>query len=220
MESCSGRGRANVCTGTLEPAAAAPSRRGPGPGCGPAARRPLRCSFQIRASSVNPSNDISMRPLTVMAMIDNARSPADPAPRERQALEQVADLFRGSKWRIQREGGSAAGPGLLLSRGGHRYALGLKVAVESRRGRLVPLLAAAILESQAFARISSGSRPLAVVMAPRLPGSPTGSSEHCSTMRPGWRRRSRLGSWISKAALTCVGRGSMGWGRSRLARLL
>lgn len=101
-------------------------------------------------------------------MIDDPNFPAVPAPREHQALEQLVDLLRGARWRIQREGG-AAGPHLLLSRGKHRYAVALKVAVESRRDRLVPLFAAAILESQAFARMSSGSRPLAVVMAPRLP---------------------------------------------------
>ncbi|HEY3381346.1 MAG TPA: hypothetical protein VGK32_06220 [Vicinamibacterales bacterium] len=45
----------------------------------------------------------------------------------------------------------------------------LKVAAEARRDRLLPLLAAAVLESRALALLSPEARPLAVVAAPRLP---------------------------------------------------
>jgi hypothetical protein len=103
-----------------------------------------------------------------MAMKDIPEDVLGPAPRKSVALSHLTQLFRRGKWRVRREGGRE-GPDLFLSRDDCRYALGLKFAVESRRDRLIPLLAAAILESQAFARVSSEFEPLAVVGAPRLP---------------------------------------------------
>jgi hypothetical protein len=103
-----------------------------------------------------------------MAMKDTPEDVLGPAPRKSAALGHLTQLSRKGRWRVRREG-VREGPDLLLSRDDYRYALGLKFAVESRRDRLIPLLAAAILESQAFARVSSEFKPLAVVGAPRLP---------------------------------------------------
>jgi hypothetical protein len=77
----------------------------------------------------------------VMAMKDMPEDVLGPAPRKSAALGLLVELFRRGKWRARREHGRE-GPDLLLSRGDDRYALELKFAVESRRDRLVPLLAA------------------------------------------------------------------------------
>ncbi len=72
------------------------------------------------------------------------------------------------------DGGSRAGPrfghkeaDLLVSRKDFRYVVELKVAPESRRDRLVPLLAQAILQARAIAHASpQPAAPLAVIAAP------------------------------------------------------
>jgi hypothetical protein len=103
-----------------------------------------------------------------MAMIDNPSQPAEPPLKEKHALHRLMELFRGAGWQVSRQDGPSE-PDLLVRRGSYRYAVELKVAGESRRDRLVPLLAAAILESQAAVRKLPGASPLAVVAAPRLP---------------------------------------------------
>jgi hypothetical protein len=79
----------------------------------------------------------------------------------------VVRAFRKAGWNVQSESGSGRAD-LLLRRGQHHYAAALKFGAESRRDRLIPLLAAAILESQADAR-DSRARPLALVSSSRLP---------------------------------------------------
>jgi hypothetical protein len=84
-----------------------------------------------------------------------------------EALRLAARAFKDAGWKVQSE----SGPGradLLLRRGHHRYAAELKFGAEPRRDRLIPLLAAAILESQAVAR-DSPAKPLALVSSSRLP---------------------------------------------------
>lgn len=104
----------------------------------------------------------------VMAMIETPSPSAEPPLRENHALYQLMELFRGAKWHVVRQEGSAF-PDLVVRRGSHHYAVELKIAGESRRDRLIPLLAAAILESQAAVRRLPGASPLAVVAAPRVP---------------------------------------------------
>jgi hypothetical protein len=86
--------------------------------------------------------------------------------RHGEALRLVVRAFRKAGWKVQSESGSGRAD-LLLRRGQHQYAAELKFGAESRRDRLIPLLAAAILESQADAR-DSRARPLALVSASRL----------------------------------------------------
>ena len=57
----------------------------------------------------------------------------------------------------------------MVRRGRYEYAVEVKSAAESRRDRLFPLLALAILNSQALSRRPRGASPLAVLVAPRLP---------------------------------------------------
>jgi hypothetical protein len=101
----------------------------------------------------------------VTAMDDNRL--AGGSERHGEALRLVAGAFKEAGWKVQSE----SGPGradLLLRRGQHHYAAELKFGAESRRDRLIPLLAAAILESQAVAR-DARARPLALVSSSRLP---------------------------------------------------
>ena len=97
--------------------------------------------------------------------MDDNRS-AGGSERHGEALRLVAGAFKEAGWKVQpkSEGGRAD---LLLQRGQHRYAAAPKFGSESRRDRLIPLLAAAIVESQASAR-DSRARPLALVSSSRL----------------------------------------------------
>lgn len=101
----------------------------------------------------------------VTAMDDNRL--AGRSERHDEALRLVVGAFRKAGWKVQSERGSGRAD-LLLRRGQHQYAAALKFGAESRRDRLIPLLAAAILESQAVAR-DSRARPLALVSSSRLP---------------------------------------------------
>jgi hypothetical protein len=82
----------------------------------------------------------------------------------------VAQAFRRGGWRVNRELGD--GPhraDLLVERGDHAYAVEVKAAPESRRDRVLPLLANAILQAQAVVRNSPRPvRALAIVGAPRV----------------------------------------------------
>ena len=84
--------------------------------------------------------------------------------------ERLQEAFRRKGWRVDenpRIGSRRAD--LAISKNGNRYLVELKAASEGRRGRLVPLLAQAILEVQAIAKGSTKSvSVLAVVAAPRI----------------------------------------------------
>jgi hypothetical protein len=87
---------------------------------------------------------------------------------EQQYLDLLANLFRQGGWRVKpapRFGHREAD--LLVSHNGLLYVVELKVAPESRRDRLVPLLAQAILQARAIAHASpQPAAPLAVIAAP------------------------------------------------------
>ena len=101
-------------------------------------------------------------------MIEHPRQAAGPRVREDQALRRVEELFSAAGWRVKREP-PVSGADLLVRRGRYSYAVEVKLAVEPRRDRLLPLLALAILNAQALSRRSSGASPLAILVAPRLP---------------------------------------------------
>jgi len=87
---------------------------------------------------------------------------------EQEYLDLLADLFRQDGWRVKaapRLGHKEAD--LLVSRKDFQYVVELKVAPESRRDRLVPLLAQAILQARAIAHAwPQPAAPLAVIAAP------------------------------------------------------
>src|SRR5215471_74225 len=91
-------------------------------------------------------------------------------PTEAGFEQLLADAFRQSGWMIQAKPLSDEGVGLVVDKGRSRYAVAFKKASEGRKDRLIPLLAQAVLEAQAAARVERRKSivPLAVVGAPRI----------------------------------------------------
>lgn len=85
-------------------------------------------------------------------------------------LELLSDLLRQDGWDVARETSIPdSGADLIISRGGRRYVVALKVSQENRRERLVALLSQAVLQARAAAQRSNGQAlPLAVVAAPAI----------------------------------------------------
>ena len=86
---------------------------------------------------------------------------------ERQYEAQLAQLFRESGWLVSSPQ-VPVGIDLFIQKDNLQYAVELKRAAESRRDRIVPLLAEAILQAQAYSRNLPHARPLAVVASPHL----------------------------------------------------
>jgi len=87
---------------------------------------------------------------------------------EEAYASQFVDLLRDSGWEVRRE---PYGPGeadLLIKKPNLEYVVELKRAPESRRDRVVPLLAEAILQAQAYAQRFPQARALAVIASPQL----------------------------------------------------
>jgi hypothetical protein len=82
------------------------------------------------------------------------------------ARERLREVLETAGWRVK-EQGSPRQPDLVAERGPRRYAIELKVATESRKDRLIPLLSQAILQAQSYARVADAA-PLAIVMTPPL----------------------------------------------------
>jgi Holliday junction resolvase len=95
------------------------------------------------------------------------KMPRNPSPSSgagQRAEDHVAQLFEAHGWKVQRE--PAAGPyqaDLLVKRGREAYLVEIKAPSESRRDRVIPLLAEAVLQAQAYARENGKARALAVV---------------------------------------------------------
>lgn len=85
----------------------------------------------------------------------------------------VADAFHEDGWRVRPQ--PIAGDlraDLVVSKGRRKYVVEVKSTAEGRRDRLVPLLAQAILQAQAFAdQFRARADPLAVVAARHVPAS-------------------------------------------------
>jgi len=87
---------------------------------------------------------------------------------ERAYENQLVDLFRNSGWEVRREPQVPGEAGLVVKNGNLEYVIELKRAPESRRDRVVPLLAEAILQAQAYAQRLPHAHALAVIASPHL----------------------------------------------------
>lgn len=86
---------------------------------------------------------------------------------ERQYKDQLSKLFRQSGWKVLGEGSPPAKADLQIRKGKLQYVLEVKRAAESRRDRIVPLLAEAILQARHYAQAIGKARPLAIIASPR-----------------------------------------------------
>jgi len=93
--------------------------------------------------------------------------PKVPKP-ERAYENQLVDLFRDSGWEVRREPQVPGEADLVVKNGNLEYVIELKRAPESRRDRVVPLLAEAILQAQAYAQKIPQARGLAIIASPHL----------------------------------------------------
>src|SRR5688572_26683023 len=87
-------------------------------------------------------------------------------PSYQRAQGRLRELLQEAGWKVE-EQGSPGHPALIVERDSRRYAIDLKVAAESRKDRLIPLLSQAILQAQSYARVAAAA-PLAIVMTPPL----------------------------------------------------
>ncbi len=87
---------------------------------------------------------------------------------ERAYENQLVDLFRDSGWEVRREPQVPGETDLVVKSGNLEYVIKLKRAPESRRDRVVPLLAEAILQAQACAQRLPHAHALAVIGSPHL----------------------------------------------------
>jgi hypothetical protein len=92
--------------------------------------------------------------------------------------DQVAQLLRASGWEVIPPSRVPGGADLIIiiRRGNLQYVVAIKRAAESRRDRIVPLLAEAILQAQGYAHKIPGARPLAIVGSPQLSQSVVGQA--------------------------------------------
>jgi hypothetical protein len=83
----------------------------------------------------------------------------------------LAGAFRRVSWRVHRpSSGRDVQPDLIVEGNGKKYLIEVKRSSEGRRDRLIPLLAQAILQAQAYARLfPEATVPVAVVGAERIP---------------------------------------------------
>src|SRR4029077_2422012 len=78
----------------------------------------------------------------------------------------LAQMLRECGWEVfPRAPGQ---PDLIIKKDNLQYAVELKRAPESRRDRVVPLLAEAILQARAYAHKIPSARPLAIIASPHL----------------------------------------------------
>lgn len=87
---------------------------------------------------------------------------------ERAYENQLVDLFRDSSWEVRRGSQAPGEADLVIKNGNLEYVIELKRAPESRRDRVVPLLAEAILQAQAYAQRLPHAHALAVIASPQL----------------------------------------------------
>src|SRR5260370_26673515 len=87
---------------------------------------------------------------------------------DREYENQLAQIFRDAGWDVFPRPHAPGEPDLIIKKGDFEYAIELKRAPESRRDRVVPLLAEAILQAQAYAHKIPLARPLAIIASPHL----------------------------------------------------
>jgi DNA-binding MarR family transcriptional regulator len=87
---------------------------------------------------------------------------------EQEYESQLVQMLQNSGWEVFRQHRIVGEADLIIKKGGLEYAARLKRAAESRRDRVVPLLAEAILQAQVHARQRPQARALAVIASPHL----------------------------------------------------
>jgi len=87
---------------------------------------------------------------------------------EQEYEEQLVRMLYGSGWEVFRKPSFFGKADVLAQKGDLKYAIELKRAPESRRDRVVPLLAEAILQAQAHAHKVPHARALAIIASPHL----------------------------------------------------
>lgn len=87
---------------------------------------------------------------------------------EQQYENQLSQILQDSGWEVSQRPSAPGEPDLIIKKEDLEYAVELKRAPESRRDRVVPLLAEAILQAQAYARKIPSVRPLAIIASPHL----------------------------------------------------
>jgi DNA-binding MarR family transcriptional regulator len=87
---------------------------------------------------------------------------------EQEYEEQLVRMLHGSGWEVFRKPSFFGEADVLAKKGNVKYAIELKRAPESRRDRVVPLLAEAILQAQAHAHKVPQARGLAIIASPHL----------------------------------------------------
>lgn len=87
---------------------------------------------------------------------------------ERHSEALLAELFGNAGWKVVLAPKAPPGIDLLIRRGDLQYVVEVKRAAESRRDRIVPLLAEAVLQAEAHAKQIPEAQPLAVVASPNL----------------------------------------------------
>src|SRR5260370_41768709 len=78
---------------------------------------------------------------------------------EQQYENQLAQMLRDSGWEVFPRPHAPGQADLIIKRDNLEYAVQLKRAPESRRDRVIPLLAEAILQAQAHAHKIPPARP-------------------------------------------------------------
>jgi hypothetical protein len=90
-------------------------------------------------------------------------------PRDKEFQVLLVDLFRRGGWSIHSRPSAGSQADLVIESAGKKYVVEIKRSPEGRRDRLIPLLAQAILQAQAAARLYLKSAiPVAVVASPRI----------------------------------------------------
>jgi Holliday junction resolvase/DNA-binding MarR family transcriptional regulator len=107
--------------------------------------------------------------LTIMAMTVIMAMTMPRIPKAEQEYErQLVRMLQDSSWEVFRKPSSFGDADVLAQRGNLKYVIELKRAPESRRDRVVPLLAEAILQAQAHAHKVPQARALAIIASPHL----------------------------------------------------
>jgi DNA-binding MarR family transcriptional regulator len=107
--------------------------------------------------------------LTIMALVAIMAMTTMPKLSKGEQYEsQLADMFRDSGWEVRRQPRVPGEADLIIKNDNFEYVVELKRAAESRRDRVVPLLAEAILQAQAYAQRLPQARALAIIASPHL----------------------------------------------------
>jgi len=91
-----------------------------------------------------------------------------PHKAEQEYESQLVQMLQNSGWEVFRQHRFVGEADFILKKGVLEYAAKLKRAAESRRDRVVPLLAEAILQAQVHRRQHPQARALAVIASPQL----------------------------------------------------